>query len=98
VKAEISFDFVMDEDMYFVEGTYRMDGGVWQVFIFAHAGVTKDIGVRTNLVWESGVTGLNVIVANDAKLNKQVVLQTLSDVLGVTQWTEVRGPDSIMLR
>jgi hypothetical protein len=99
MKAEISFDLVMHEDMGFVEGTYRLEGGVWQVFIFLRErpGI-RNVGVTTNIVWESGVTGLNVIVADDAKLNKQVVLQTLSDVLGVSEWSEVRGPDSIMLR
>ena len=84
--------------MPFVEGTYLLDGGVWQVFIFGRARGTRDVGVRKNIVWKSGVTGVNVIVADDAKLNKQVVLQALSDALGITQWTEVRGPDSMVLR
>ncbi len=37
VKAEITFDFVMTEDMPFVEGCYRMDDGDWQVFMFRHS-------------------------------------------------------------
>ena len=99
MKAEISFDLVMEDEMSQVEGTYRLDGGAWQVFIFLreYPGV-RNVGVRTNIVWESGVTGLNVIVADNAKLNKEVVLETLSHTLGVTQWSEVKGPDSIMLR
>jgi hypothetical protein len=36
MKAEITFDLVMDEDMGFVEGCYRLDGGEWKVFIIAH--------------------------------------------------------------
>jgi hypothetical protein len=92
VKAEVSFDLIMKDEMSWVEGTYRLDGGVWQVFIFLRErpGI-RNVGVTTNIVWESGVTGLNVIVADDAKLNKEVVLETLSDVLGVTQWSEVEG-------
>lgn len=33
VPAEISYDLVMDDDMSFVEGTYRLPGGDWQVVI-----------------------------------------------------------------
>lgn len=45
-----------------------------------------------------GVTGLNAILPDSAKLNKSVVLQVLSDTLNVTEWLEVRGPDSMRLR
>ena len=31
MHAEISYDLVMDDDMSFVEGTYRLLGGDWQV-------------------------------------------------------------------
>jgi hypothetical protein len=33
MRAEISYDLVMDDDMGFVKGTYRLPGGDWQVFI-----------------------------------------------------------------
>jgi hypothetical protein len=36
--------------------------------------------------------------ANDAKLNRGIVLATLSKTLSVTEWQEVRGPDSMQLR
>ena len=29
MRAEISYDLVMDDDMEFVEGTYRLPGGDW---------------------------------------------------------------------
>ena len=32
--AQISFDLVMGEAMSFVEGTYRLPGRAWEVFIF----------------------------------------------------------------
>jgi len=98
MKAEISFDLIMDEDMPFVEGAYRLDGSVWQVFIFMRARGTRRVGVTKDLVWKSGVTGINVVVADDENLNKTTVLRALSDALGVSQWTEVRGPDSMVLR
>jgi hypothetical protein len=34
----------------------------------------------------------------DAVLNNSVVMQVLSSALGVTHWTEVRGPDSLQLK
>jgi len=99
MKAEITFDLVMDENMSFVEGCYRLDDGVWQVFMFRKSrGGTEEIGVKTNLHWDSGVTGINIILSDDTKLNKPFVLRTLSDVLGITEWLEVSGPDSMQLR
>jgi hypothetical protein len=98
VKAEITFDLVMDEDMSFVEGCYRLDGGEWQVFIFRHARGREPVGGKRGLTWKSGVTGLNAFLPEDSKINKSVVLNVLSHTLGVTEWIEVRGPDSIKLR
>jgi hypothetical protein len=33
MKGEISYDLVMENDMSFVEGTYRIENGEWRVFI-----------------------------------------------------------------
>jgi hypothetical protein len=98
VKAEITFDLVMTEDMPFVEGCYRLDDGEWQVFMFRHSGGFEPVGVKRDLDWASGVTGLNVILPDGSKINKPVVLNLMSDILGVTEWIEVRGPDSMNLR
>jgi hypothetical protein len=98
VKGEITFDLVMDDDMYFVEGCYRLEDGIWHVFTCFRSGGYRQIGVRCGVTWDSGVTGVNVIVADDAKLNREIVLATLSEALGVTEWKEVRGPDSMQLR
>jgi hypothetical protein len=88
----------MTEDMSFVEGCYRLDDGEWQVFIFGHSRGFQPVGVKRDLVWDSGVRGLNVILPDDTKINKPFVLNLMSDILGVTEWIEVRGPDSIKLR
>jgi hypothetical protein len=98
MKAEITFDLVMGEDMSFVEGCYKLDGGPWQVFIFPPPSERSTIEVRTNLVWASGVTGLNAFVPKEMRLNKSTVLKVLSHTLGVDEWVEVRGPDSIVIR
>jgi len=98
MKAEITFDLVMTEDMPFVEGCYRLADGVWRVFIFRRSNRTEEVGIKQNLTWRSGVTGLNAILPHDAKIDRSVVLTVLSDALGVTEWSEVRGPDSMQLR
>jgi len=98
MKAEISFDLVMTDDMGFVEGTFRLPHLDWQVFIFGpFPGVTTD-PVITQGKWQSGVTGVHVKWPKSRMLNKTAVLQILSQVLGVTEWEEVRGPDSMQLR
>jgi hypothetical protein len=99
VKAEITFDLIMTEDMPFVEGCYRLDGDEWQIFMFRHSrqGI-EPVGIKRHLIWDSGVTGLNVILPDHSKINKSIVLDEMSRMLGVAEWIEVRGPDSMKLR
>lgn len=96
MRAEISYDLVMEEEMSFVEGTFRLPGGEWQVFIFLRRDVTEPAWRRSR--WDSGVTGVVVEYPNGRVLNKAVVETVLAGVLAVTEWVEVRGPDSMRLR
>jgi hypothetical protein len=99
MRAEISFDHDMSDDMEFVEGTYRLPGLDWQVFIFGPGFSVDTPVVNTKGRWESGITGTHVRWPDSGwTLNKDVVLRILSEHLGVTEWDEVRGPDSIKLR
>jgi len=41
MHAEISYDLVMDSDMEFVEGTYRLPGEDWQVVIVSRHDVKE---------------------------------------------------------
>lgn len=96
MTADISYDLVMQDKMDFAEGSFRLKGG-WQVFIFGrHA---KD-SIETNetAVWKSGVTGVRVTLPKNHSLNKTVVMNFLSKITGVDEWSEVRGPDSMDLR
>lgn len=94
--AEISFDLVMEDDMSFAEGTYRVRGGEWHVFIFSrHDG--EEIH-STFEEWPSGFKGRVVRMPHGVKLNREVVKQILGEILYVTDWQEVRGPDSMNLR
>ena len=97
MKAEVSFDLVMEDNMGFVEGTYRLPGHEWQVFIFSSYAI-QQLVIHPNAKWSSGITGVHVRFPESENLNRERVLRILSDALGVTEWNEVRGPDSMQLR
>jgi hypothetical protein len=96
--AEISYDMVMDDDMSFVEGTYRLPGRDWKVVIVS--GSERDVpSVQVEQThWDSGVTGVVLRIPRAERINADKVEQILSDALGVTNWIRVRGPDSMGLR
>jgi hypothetical protein len=97
MHAEISYDLVMTDDMSFVEGTYRLPDRDWQVFIFGPDESVAEPDAVTGK-WPSGVTGIFVKWPPSKRLNKDAVLAVLSARLGVEEWSEVRGPDSMQLR
>src|SRR5262245_19088071 len=94
--AEISFDLVMDGDMSFVEGTYRLPSKDWQVFIFCRHDGTEPLFNKSQ--WEGGVSGIVVQWPLSQPLNQAVVENVLSQTLGISEWKLVSGPDSITLR
>lgn len=98
MRAEISYDLVMDDDMHFVEGTYRLPGGDWQVVIVSafHRDVPEPQVVPQQ--WESGVSGVFVKIPRAERINAATVERILSEALGVAEWVRVCGPDSIQLR
>jgi hypothetical protein len=96
MRAEISYDLIMDDDMSFVEGTYRLPGGDWQVVIVSRRDVAEPQIVPQR--WESGVSGVVVRFPRTGRLNRETVERLLSAALGVSEWVEVRGPDSMRLR
>jgi hypothetical protein len=96
MKGEISYDLVMEDDMAFVEGTFRIGDGLWQVFIFKKDSVNQP--VVTPGRWASGIAGVFVRLPQSARLNNELVEQVLSEHLRVDEWHEVRGPDSMQLR
>ena len=94
--CEISYDLVMTVDMSFVEGSFRLRGGNWQVFVFRRADVTQPQWRLCS--WESGVTGIHVEFPRSEILNEGSVERLLSSALGVPTWSRVHGPDSMSLR
>jgi hypothetical protein len=98
MRAEISYDLVMGDDMAFVEGTYRLPGGDWQVLIASAFGREVPEPEVVQQTWESGATGVLVRFPQRLALNAEAVERVLSAALGVTEWVPVRGPDSMRLR
>lgn len=84
--------------MDFVEGTYRHPRREWQVFIFTPDACATQPVARSEVKWKSGVTGIHVMWPSGIPLNKDAVLRLLSEQLGVDEWEEIRGPDSMQLR
>jgi hypothetical protein len=98
MRAEISYDLVMDDDMEFVEGTYRLPGYDWQVLIV----LARERDVSQPQVvpqqWESGESGVIIRIPRNERINAATVERILSGALGVSEWVRVRGPDSMQLR
>lgn len=96
MRAEISYDLVMEDDMDFVEGTFRLPRGKWQVVIVSKGAVASPEVKPTT--WGGSMTGLIVTFPASLKLSRAAVEDVLGRSLGVNQWEEVRGPDSMQLR
>jgi len=97
MQAEISYDLVMQDDMCFIEGTYRLPGRRWQVVIVSRSPevTVPEVSAQTR---ESGVSGIHVRSPNTGHLNAEVLGRLLSEAFGVSEWVRVRGPDSVQLR
>jgi hypothetical protein len=104
-KGEITFDIAVPEDgVTIVEGCYRIDGGNWEVYIFAKQGSPINIFGRSephispDAVFSSGISGVGGVVPNSWVLNKKTVMGMLAVAVGVEEWTEVDGLDSLILK
>ncbi len=101
LQCEISFDLVMEDDMDFIEGVFRVNQGEWQVLIASKRPLQKtevqNIEIRST-EWPNGIAGLDIIVPLSFNLNKQSLKEVMSEWLGVKIWDEVDGPDSMQLR
>lgn len=96
MRAEISYDLVIDDNMEFVEGTFRLPGGDWQVVIVSRRDLSEPEVEPQR--WESGVSRVFVRFPRDGRLNCESLERVLSNALGVAEWLRVRGPDSMNLR
>ena len=98
MRAEISYDLVLEDDMQFLEGAYRLPGNDWQVFIVSAFDREVQVVQMVSQQWQSGVTGLLLRIPMAERINAATVERLLSDRLGVSEWARVQGPDSMQLR
>src|SRR4051812_29304852 len=96
IAGEISYDLVMDDDMPFIEGCFRLPGGVWQVIIISKRDIKTPKIKLTE--WESGVTGVFIEFPEKKRLNAEKTEQLLTSIYNMQYWITVRGPDSLVLR
>ena len=89
MTGEISFDLVAEADSNFEEGACRLPCGAWR------AVAAPEVRPTT---WDSGATGVWVAFPAGEALNRAAVKQMLRAALGVSEWSEVSGPDSMALR
>ena len=98
MRGEISYDLVMEDDMEWVEGTFRLPGGDSQIVIVSSRDRDVPAAEGVPYRWDSGVTGVVVRIPRAEQINATNVERILAEALGVTEWVRVRGPDSMELR
>jgi hypothetical protein len=100
-RFEISFDTGLGEDMRTVEGSYRVPGQFWQIFLFikgdAQGRPVPELRHRS-VAWPSEITGLEFHVPEEALLDREYMIQALAGVFGTDDWVVVRGPDSRLMK
>lgn len=96
MHGEISYDLVMDDDMPFVEGTFRLPNGEWQVVIVTKYDIHEPQVQRQR--WASGIEGVYARFPKYDRLDQDAVEQLLRCEFGIIGWNRVRGPDSMQLR
>ncbi|AKJ08361.1 Hypothetical protein AA314_09987 [Archangium gephyra] len=95
-RFELSFDTVVGEDADVVEGSYRVPGRPWEIFLFEKRDIAEP---RHHFsTWRSGITGLEFFLPKRAVLDREAVLRGLAEVFSTQDWVEVRGPDSLLLK
>jgi hypothetical protein len=99
MKGQISFDILIEDnvDCPVFEGCYRVPPADWRVFYFTKWW-QEGPEALVDATFCSGAKGVNVKYPKDSILNKIVIQKTLSKLLGVSEWQEVRGPDSLQLK
>jgi len=101
-RAEISFDTVLEEDNDYIEGSYRLPGGGWQVVAFKKDNVpaiqAKPGRWERLTEWEETATGMIVSLPRECTANREFVLKAMAQITGIAAWVEVHGPDSMHLR
>ena len=95
-RFELSFDTVPGEDADVVEGSYRVPGRPWEIFLFTKKDVPEPR--HSFSTWQSGITGIEFVLPRGTVLDRKAVLRGMAEAFGTEGWAEVRGPDSLLLK
>lgn len=96
---EISFDLLLDaadDVVQCMEGCLRTPGTFWQAFFIWHLDVPST-KIRRGFA-RSGIEMIVCDVPETTPITKAFILETLGQTVGTSQWVEVNGPDSLMLK
>jgi hypothetical protein len=96
MHGEITYDLVMEDDMDFVEGCYRILPDDWRVIIVSKCAINSI--QRQECTWGSGVKGFFILVPKSTVLNRDTTERLLTEATGVATWRRVPGPDSMQVR
>jgi hypothetical protein len=101
-RREISFDLALDKDNGWMEGSYRLPGELWKVVIFQKDDV-PDLRIEPSrwqrpTRWEREITGVVIRFPRTASMGRDDLLRAMSQAFGCSDWVQVHGPDSIILR
>ena len=101
-RPEISFDLVLEDDNDFMEGSYRLPGEFWKVVIFRKDDVpelrSQPSRWRRPTKWEREITGVVIRFPRTARMGRDDLLRAMAQVFGRSDWVQVDGPDSMVLR
>lgn len=101
-RPEISFDLVMEEDNGCMEGSYRLPGEFWKVVIFQKDDVpelrSQPSRWQRPTRWEREINGVVIRFPRTARMGRDDLLRAMAQVFGRSDWVQVDGPDSMMLR
>ena len=103
MEGQVTFDTVVPEEgTSHIEGCYRIGDGDWKVFYFTTSqsmlSSTRHIGVRRDVTFQSGISGMDGILPAGTVLNKKECIRIISDGTGVDRWSEIAGPNSLILK
>ena len=100
-RHEISFDTGLEADNDLVEGSYRVPGAFWQIFLFRkEVDEGQSLGALRHRFaeWPSGITGIAFDAPATDVIDREYIFRAFATVFGTDDWVEVRGPDSMLMK
>ena len=79
-------------------GLLPVPPGEWKVFWFNNDEPMGREMCAADVVFQSGILGINVEYNDQRRLSKAIVKRTFMKLANVCEWEEVRGPDSLELK